>query len=394
MEKPRTRAQDIAKGLMIISVVFFHCYMITFPNHSESIQSFNILMVFFPFLLSAFFFYTGYNYQPNGRTFKENITRRAKQLLIPMVIAFVVSTVLISSMELIFNHDNIGATFQAIGNSILYGLMSEPTAFLIGFPKEGGLVFEVILSLGLLWFVYALFICSIFFYLLVNFTNKKVTSLLSVVFGLLILAFCLGQFVGVYLPYTVQCYPVILAIMLTASYLRQSHFLNRRVTCKKDSLFLAINMLVSEGLIVGICLVCYYQFGAMTTGSLPGGMFDAKLRGFDAFIAYIFGILGTYFIHTLSRLIKFIPGVGKALEWVGVHSAIFYFFHPIFLDLTAIVVFQKQVPWGRGQAFFYVAVVIALLTLICLLIDFIIKKKGASEKIKEQIEKVEAPENL
>ena len=240
MEKKRTRAQDAAKGIMIMIVVAFHSYLMIFPTAGDALTSFNIMMALFPFLLSTFFFYTGYNYVPNKRTFKENVLRRAKQLLIPLLLCYVISILTIGPMELIFasvNHIDIGATFHSIGNSILYSLMSEPMAQMIKFPQNGGTLFSFILSLGLLWFLYCLFICSIFFYALVNYTNKKLSHLVSAVIILLIGAFCLGEFVGVYLPYTVQCYPVVLAIMLTAAYLRQNHFLNKRISNKKESIF-------------------------------------------------------------------------------------------------------------------------------------------------------------
>ena len=393
MEKKRTRAQDAAKGLMIIAIVFFHCYMVCFENPTDAVFTFNILGAFFPFILSSFFFYTGYNYVPNGKSFKENILRRAKQLLIPFVICFVISTVTISAMELIFNHGDIGAAFTAIGNSVLYSLMSEPLAIMLKFPQSGGTLFSLVLSLGLLWFLYCLFVCSIFFYLLVNFTNKKLSTLISVDIALLVLAFCLGQFVGNYLPYTVQCYPVVVAIMLTAAYLRQSHFLNRRILSKKDSLFHALNMLIAEGIVVGICLVCHYQFGAIVTGTLPGGLFDPVLKGFDGLIAFLFSIIGTYFIHTLCRLIKHIPGVGKALQWLGNHSAVFYLFHPIFLVFTMIVFFQKKIIWGVWQSFFYLAVTITFLIGVCLLIDLIVNKKHIPQPIKEEVENSKDPED-
>ena len=393
MNNHRTIAQDAAKGLMIIAVIFFHCYLATFENHGEALQSFNVLSAIFPFLLSSFFFYAGYNYTPNDRTYKQNIARRAKQLLIPLVFAFIISTVLISSMELAFNHNNVNGTLTAIGNSILMSLMSEPLAMMIGFPQSGGTIFELIVALGLLWFLYTLFICSLFFYLLVKHTNKSAKTLISVVLGLLMLAFVLGQYAGVYLPYTVQCYPVVLAIMLTGAYLRQSHFLNRKAVTKKDYVFRVINVLIAEGIIIATCFICYHQFGALTTGSLPGGMFDPKLRGFDAFISFGFGILGTYFLHTVCRLIKFVPILGKCLQWLGNHSAVFYLFHPIFLELASIVIFQKQVPWGHNQAFFTVWVVIFLLTGVCLLIDFI-TKKVKNKEISEEIRNHEAPEDI
>lgn len=342
MEKRRTGAQDSAKGIMIIAVVFFHCYITIFEKPTDALANFNILMAIFPYLLATFFFYAGYNYQPSGRTIGQSIARRARQLLVPMVIAFGISVVTISSMELIFDHANFGERMLAIANSVLHGLMSDPLAVMLQFPKNGLEIYQLYLALSLNWFLYALFTCSIFFYLLVKFTNKKLVNLISVVTGLLILGFCFGQFVGVYLPYTVQCYPVILAIMLAAAYLRKSHFLNRRIKTKKAFFLHAINVIIAEAIVVGICLVCHYQFGALLTGSLPGGMFDPVMKGFDAIIAFVFAIVGTYCIHTICRLIKHIPVVGFALQWVGNHSAIFFLFHPIFIDLAAIVIFKKQ----------------------------------------------------
>lgn len=383
MEKTRSGAQDIAKGLMIIAVVFFHCYIETFENHGDSIKDFNILVACFPFILSTFFFYAGYNYTPNGRTYKENILRRAKQLLIPFAVAFLISTVLISCMELAFHHDDPSATFHAIGNSVLYGLMSEPMALMIGFPQEGGIIFELILALCLLWFLYALFFCSLLFYWLVKYTNKKRSTLISVVVALLIIAFCIGQFVGTYLPYQVESYPVILAIMLVAAYLRKSNFLDRPVEGKKGVVFLILNALLAEGLIIGASFVLNACFGTTTAGSLPSGLFDPAIRGFDAFVAFAFGLLGIYFVHTLSRGIARVPILGTCLQWLGKRSAIFYLFHPIFLELAAIAIFQKKIPWGRGQAFFYVAVVLAALTLTCLLIEWIAKKIRSKKKESE-----------
>ena len=384
--KKRTGAQDAAKGIMIMIVILFHSYLMTFSTHSDALSTFNIVMCIFPFLLSSFFFYTGYNYVPNQRSFKENVARRAKQLLIPLVFCIIISTVTLSAMELLFDHSNPSATFKAIGNSILYGLMSEPLSLMIGFPKSGGTVFSIILGLGLLWFLYCLFICSVFFYLLVGFTNKKLSNLISVDILLLTIGFCLGEFVGVYLPYTVQCYPVVLAIMLTAAYLRQVRFLNKRIRSKKESILHCINVVIAEGLIIGICLACHYHFGAIFTGSIPGGIFDYSLRGFDAIIAFVFSIIGTYFIHTLCRLIKHIPFVGSALQWVGNHSSIFYLFHPIFLALGEMIFFKKEIKWGAWQAIIYLVFTVAMLTIVGLIIDYIYKRKQINSKLVEEIE--------
>ena len=384
-EKKRTVAQDAAKGLMIISVVFFHCYLVCLPDPSAGLTIFNLLSCFFPFLLSSFFFYTGYNYKDRGRSIKESIIRRTKQLIIPMIVVFFINTILIGSMVLAMDHADIGKTFQTIGETVLFCILSQPLAMFVGVPASGIISFEIHLAIGILWFILVLYICSIFFYILVPHTNKNLVTLISVDILLLLMSFAMGQFISPYLPFTVQCYPMILALMLTAAYLRQWHFLNRRVESKKHSILMGVNAIVAEGLIVGTCLLCHYQFGAFFTGSLPAGQFDPALGGFDAIISFFFGILGTYFLHTLCRLIKHIPVVGFALAYIGNHSSTFYLFHPIFVVLVSTVIFQKNIVMGDFQPFFYVFVVVVLLVGLCLLLDFIVKKKHIERPIVEEI---------
>lgn len=375
MKENRTVAQDTAKGIMIIIVVLFHCFMATFEVAMDALSSFNIMIAITPFLLSSFFFYAGYNYVDRGKSFKENVKRRAKQLLLPIVVTYIVAIVLLSSIELIYDHSNVGQMFTAIGNSIVYSLMSEPTALLVGYPSSGLTLFSVILNLGLLWFLYCLFVCSIFFYLLVKFTNKRLVNLFSVVIALLIGSFCLGEFVGVYLPYTIQCYPVVLAIMLTAAYLRQKNFLNRPIASKKQSVYLCLNALIAEGIIVGVCVVCHHHFGAIYTGAMPGGLFDNSLRGFDAIIGFSFSILGTYFIHTVCRLLCKVPVVGVSLSYLGSHSAVFYLFHPIPIVFADAFFFNKQTFSMYGQSFIYLGFTFVVLTGVCFLLDFLRRKK-------------------
>ena len=383
MDKQDRFAQDAVKGFMVIAVIFFHCLLTTFTVHIEVLSKFSVLTAIFPFLISSFFFYSGYNYSDSGRTYRQNIARRAKQLLIPLVIAAVASVIIIGSIELIYRHNDVAGTLKNIGNSLLYSLMSEPAAIMSGFAASHEVVFELILSLGLLWFLYSLFICSLVFYALVKYTNKSLPALISIVVALLLCSFALGQFVGVYLPYTCQCYPLIIAIMLTAAHLKQHNFLDREIKTKKTLVFTCINVLVAEGLVVGTSLLCYYLFGATYTGSLPGGMFDAHLKGFDAFVAFGFSIVGTYFIHTVCRLLRYIPVFRTCIQWVGQRSAFYYLFQAIFIEVVAVM-FNKKTIWGQAQAFFYLFVVIALLTLAALLVDLILKKRRKNREIPQE----------
>ena len=380
MNEKKTSAQTIVKGLLITSVIYFHAMMFVALPHTESVLAqFNVLLTLFPFLMMVFFFYAGYNYVPEKRSPWQNIKRRSLQLLIPLVVSAVVSTLLIIAIRI-----PTGESWEAIGNGILYFLMSDPLAMMIGFPADGVLSFDIKLSLGILWFLYALYIVSIFFYLIVDYAIKKPHRVISIIFALLVVGFCLGHFGGYYLPYTVQCYPVVLAMMLLAAYLKQSNFLERKIESKKDLVFTIINALVAEGIVAGIGLFGYFQYGSTMIGALPGGMFDPNIRGFDAFVSFAVGFLGTYFIHQVCRIINLIPGVSFALDWYGKRSSYVYLLHPVILSFIHYVLFRQQILFGDFQPYLYSFTTIGFLVAIFVITNFIVIKIKQKKKAPEE----------
>ena len=182
----------------------------------------------------------------------------------------------------------------------------------------------------------------------------------------------MGQFAGVYLPYTVQCYPVALAMMLLAAYLKQFNFLDKKIESKKDLMFLIINTVVAELVVVGIGLFGYFYYGSTMVGSLPGGMFDSNIKGFDAFVSFIMGFLGTFVVHQLSRLIMKVPVLSTVFDWYGRHSSYVYLSHPLFLSFIHTIIFQEQTKVGGFQPYLYVFMTIAMLVVIFLFVDWII----------------------
>ena len=377
--KRQSSAQSIVKGLLITSVIFFHAKLIlAMPNTTSVLSEFNILMVLFPFLMMVFFFYAGYNYSPEKRTPWQNIKRRSLQLLIPLVVTAVVATLLIIAIRV-----PNGDSWTSIGNGIIYSLLSEPFSLMIGFPASGEISFYMILALGILWFLYALYIISIFFFLIVDYAIKKPVRLISIIVGLLIISFLIGQYVGTYLPYTVQCYPVVLAMMLFAAYLKQHNFLDRKIESKKDLVFTITNALIAEGIIVGIGLFGYYTYGATMIGCLPGGKFDEILKGFDVFAAFVIGFLGTYTIHQASRLITKIPVLNIVLDWYGNHSSYVYLAHPIILCFVHTIMFSEQKSLGNSQPYVYTFITIGLLVTIFLIVDYIIFKIKSKKPLEE-----------
>ncbi len=157
--------QNIAKGILIFSVVFFHIKI--FLDYS-ALNTFSILFLLFPCIIGVFFFYSGYNYNPGKRTAKESIKKRTKQLLLPLLVIWGLSTILVVPM-LLLTHS---ATLENIKQSFVYVIMSEPWALLSGFDIST-FNFDLAVCIGVEWFLYTLWIVSCIFYLIVDFVNEK-----------------------------------------------------------------------------------------------------------------------------------------------------------------------------------------------------------------------------
>ena len=329
MEKTKN-IQNIAKGILMCSVIFFHSKI--FIDYSV-INNFNILFLIFPCLMGVFFFYSGYNYNPKKRTPKESIKRRSKQLLLPIPIIWGLSTILVVPM-LLLTHS---ATLYNIKQSFVYVIMTEPWALMSGFDIST-FNFDLTVCIGVYWFLYTLWIVSCIFYLIVDFVNEKLSRHIITIALLLFISFLIGSFVGPYLPFTIQCYPVVLAIMLTAAYLKKSNFLD-----KEESKFaICTKVIAFELIIILISTICYFAFGANLVGALMGGRFNSSINGLDAYISYVFAILGTYIIHSISKIACKIPVISSLLEKFGENSALIYITHAIIISYVDILIFHKN----------------------------------------------------
>ena len=358
--------QNIAKGILICSVIFFHSKL--FIDYS-TLNSFNILFLIFPCLMGIFFFYSGYNYNPEKRTPKESIIRRTKQLLLPIPIIWGLSTILVVPM-LLLTHS---ATLYNIKQSFVYVIMSEPWALLSGFDIST-FNFDLTVCIGVYWFLYTLWIVSCIFYLIVDFVNEKLSRHIIIVALLLFISFLIGQLVGPYLPFTIQCYPAVLAIMLTAAYLKKSSFLDKEESKAK----MCTKVIAFELIIVLISTICYFAFGANLVGALMGGRFNSSINGLDAYIAYIFAILGTYIIHSISKLISKIPVVSSIFEEFGKNSALVYITHAIIISYVDTLIFHKNHELINGTA---LSIVYLFIVLVIYKILFKIFNRG---KIKNE----------
>ena len=342
--------QNIAKGILICSVVFLHSSICI--DYSV-INNFNILFLIFPCVIGVFFFYSGYNYKPQKRTPKESIKRRTKRLLLPLLIIWGLATILVVPMLLLTK----SASVYSIKQSYLYVALSEPWAMMKGMDITT-CNFDLILCIEAGWFLYTLWIVSCVFYLIVDFVNEKLSRHIITVALLLFISFLMGKFIGPYLPFVINCYPVVLAIMLTAAYLKKSNFLDK----EECTAMVCTKVIAFEFTIILISTICYFAFGAILVGSLKGGSFDNSINGLDAYISYIFAILGTYIIHNLSKLISKIPVISTMFEKFGENSAIVYITHGIIISYIDTLIFHRnhELFSSTAQSIIYLFIVLVV----------------------------------
>ena len=82
--KNRMIAQDIAKGLAVIVVLWFHA--------AARLSSFNLYpLIPFAYVMAFYFIISGYNYKSGRRSIGQSIWLRFKQLLIPLFVYCVLS---------------------------------------------------------------------------------------------------------------------------------------------------------------------------------------------------------------------------------------------------------------------------------------------------------------
>ena len=140
-------------------------------------------------------------------------------------------------------------------------------------------------------------------------------------------------------------------------------------------------MIVSEIIILGISLICYYSFEAKMVGALVVGAFSFIMKGFDAIIAYIMAIAGVIGIHNLMKLLNKTKIFTICFSYLGKRVSYIYINHTIFLVYIHVIIFNRNYnTLGALQPFAYTFITLILFILISLLINYLIKKRN---KIKE-----------
>ena len=274
---------DIAKGILIISVVLMHTW---FAN-------FDILGDFLPFAMPTFFFLAGYTHK-TGRGYGKNLGRRAVKLLLPYVCFCTFWTL----MHPVYN---------ILARLPLWQQTPVSTIWFACFRADG---MNMLMSTPM-WFLVALFTASVLFFLVADKAREswKLTVILTAVFVGIALVLDVIKHYGMHSDAAWWWFwdyaPFGTAMMLLGSYAGNKGFYQK---------------LTPKSIVIGlICLVGAMLLNIPFWGSartvivkyLEGGAWYGVLT------AFVIAVAGTVGILCVSRLLQQVPGLRKVLTWLG-----------------------------------------------------------------------------
>ncbi|MBQ7173106.1 MAG: acyltransferase family protein [Clostridia bacterium] len=370
-EKKRDYAQDIAKGIGILLVVFVHIF--DYPKWYEIIMAITGV-----WLMPFFFTLSGYYYRPGARTPGECIRRRAKQLLKPYFIYSGVIWFCTTVYNLIVASTSFGETLWESVKQYLTFLFSRNSLVLVGLAEKGKMATPSSLSVSFtsitvpFWFIAMMFFADIIFFLIADFALAKMKRFISVTSGLILLSFLLNVLVdaiGFGLPWNIQNVPMATALMLVGAMFGQTKLLSKETVKTK---WLVINSLVA------LAIVALIQWQFPGAGSFSAGVFF-YFGAVEVFPCVLLGIIAPFMLVSFSRLIEKIPVLSKALIWVGfrtlpillVHMFISKFI-TIFTGIDAKMMGQKgAIP---GESALNLLLTIAVIVLYRIVWELLLKK--------------------
>ena len=301
-ESPRLIAVDIAKGILILAVVFSHAW---FANA-------DILGDVFPYAMSAFFFLSGYTYRP-GRKYLRNIGKRAVHLLLPYIF-FGVACNLLYPVYLCLSHTMpVAGTETALWTA---SLKADALNMLMGTP---------------MWFLAAMFTASILFFAVVDKTRESLPKTAAASALLIAVAIVIDIVKKENIPWYADYAPFAVAIMLIGAY------------CGGRKLFLKLNL--KNIAVAVVCFAVCAVFNSFFPGSgktsvvqyIEGGQWYGVLT------AFVIAVTGSIGILYAAGIVGLIPGVRRVFVWLGKNSIWILCIHYVVIMLIELKLFNMKV---------------------------------------------------
>lgn len=317
--KKRDESIDILKGLLIFFLVVHHANDWGYHGLGINCDALQLILIIqrpliLCYFMQAFFLVTGIcsNY---NKPIKEFLLNQVKQLLIPAIIF-----------------------------SLLLRVMSGVDEF------SANDAIHILARGGEFWFLTAMFLGKIIYYLMNKFIqNKKI-----VLAVLLLLSFC--------------------GTLLNELDMIKNYYWHRQIF--DLTLFIAVGNLFKDKIVgkkIGIVCLSVYVVTCITCLFIYGSDIPYVTAGFGTSIdSWIFHVIlafcGSVAVLNICKQIK----NSKILEYMGRQSLVVYIFHVYFLKIL-FRGFSSLLENGTGNSFLYVAVIIVSTLGNCLLVAYILE---------------------
>ena len=297
-EKPRLYSVDVMKGLLILAVVLSHAWF----------AKGNILGDYFPYSMPAFFFLAGYVYRP-GRTYLQNIGRRAVQLLIPYLFFSIYCNLLYPIyMKLVVGSQPMDLWTATLKSDAMNMLMSTP-----------------------MWFLTSLFTASIVFFAVVNLVRKswaKTFIAMAVCVGLTLVIEIIkkGAFVPWHLDYALfGCSMMLLGACLGYRKLLSSF---------------NVKILILGLILLLVAAVLNRFFPGSNKTSVVTYIENGKLYG--VLTCFAIAVTGSLGLLCVCTLLAKIPIIRPIFAWMGRNSIWILCIHYSFIMIIELWLFNHK----------------------------------------------------
>lgn len=291
--RPNFKYMDVARGLALSLVIISHA------------NGLNLYLIFY--YIQIFFIISGYVYRP-GRSYGENIKKKAVRLLVPY-----------------FGYSALLWTFYAIirrnADEVLHSLFgvlySRFYFYKVGLREDPVSLLDI--ANGAMWYLTAFFVTALLFHLIVDkcLANWKITVAWSV--ALLLISMGLNE-LPILLPWSLDIVGVTTVLMLIGAWMRKVEFFE-----KKENFWMVAGMLL-------IYLGTATFNGYLNTSVRIYGKFDSLSVPFYMIVS----VSGSVLCIWVSKWIQN-SKIGKLLAYLGTHSMELICVHMVVLEVFEIV---------------------------------------------------------
>lgn len=369
MATKRLNYADMMKGAAILIVVLYHliapCLFKTVIDH------------ILPTALIIFFFYAGFFYKPGARTFGQNLKSRAKALLIPFF-KYSILFWLVGSIVLVIQQvETLLEAFYCLRN--FYGGSIWNRTIQDWFGWEYYHMGKRYFFLADFWFLIALMLASILFFLIADRVLKSIAGTL-ITAALMFAATGVMSGFSISLPYNIQLVPFWTGFLLLGAFAGKYKLFDHPALKGAKEIVLSLVCIVAGAV---ICAMKQPDLN-MYRGTFNDSAVISMLLTLSSSLLLIYGF------SIVCKRIE-IAGVRvKELCWLGSHSLLIYLFHMfiawVVCQITGFSMFYEEPvePLTVAKSFLLMAISLTVCILINVIGDKITAHKAAAASEHEQ----------